>query len=213
MPLLQIADFLVNGAGFSRRLGEADGQHQPMVVDLIRSMLDDADDPLTAPFFENGHPDECSQSCYVCLQRYGNRQYHGLLDWRLGLGFLRAMLDRSYRSGLDGRWSDDREIADWPRLAGQLRDEICRLSPNRRRPVDLGDLNLPSLVQNVNGATTTFVFVHPLWRTNHASREAKWFKSIVRSAGGTTPQLIDTFDASRRPVAALEHARARPIDR
>jgi Lhr-like helicase len=213
MPLLQIADFLVNGAGFSRRLGEAEGQNQPMVVDLIRSMLDDDEDLLTAAFFESEHPNECSQSCYVCLQRYGNRQYHGLLDWRLGLGFLRAMLDRSYRSGLDGRWSDRREIADWPRLAGQLRDEICRLSPNRRRPVELGDLNLPGLVESINGATTTFLFVHPLWRTDTASREAKWFKSIVRSAGGTTPHLIDTFDASRRPVAALEHARARPNDR
>jgi hypothetical protein len=152
------------------------------------------------------------------LQRFGVGGRIGVLDYpalheRLGLACGHADAEASGLGCLDGRWSDRREIADWPRLAGQLRDEICRLSPNRRRPVELGDLNLPGLVESINGATTTFLFVHPLWRTDTASREAKWFKSIVRSAGGTTPHLIDTFDASRRPVAALEHAMARPNDR
>ena len=93
MPLLQFADHLVNGAGFCRRLAEDAGSGSPMVVDLIRSMVKGESDDLVGPFFQQKHRKDCGQSCYVCLQRYGNRQYHGLLDWRLELGFLRALVD------------------------------------------------------------------------------------------------------------------------
>src|SRR5271170_8092591 len=72
-PLLQFADTLVNGAGFSRRLGEFVEGRRPLVANLISSMLDSGDD-LTEPFFNKQHAEECVQSCYGCLQRYGNRQ-------------------------------------------------------------------------------------------------------------------------------------------
>jgi DEAD/DEAH box helicase domain-containing protein len=36
------------------------------------------------------HRQKCDSSCYDCLQQYRNMNYHGLLDWRLGLS-LRAV--------------------------------------------------------------------------------------------------------------------------
>lgn len=211
-PLLQFADTLVNGAGFSRRLGEMVRSRRPLVADLISSMLNPGDE-FTDSFFQAKHADECVQSCYICLQRYGNRQYHGLWDWRLGLGFLRGMVDDGFRCGLDGKWNSYRETSDWPRLASRIRDELCRLSPDRRKPKEFGDQGLPGLVEEAQGQSTSYVMVHPLWSTDPQSLWTRFFKSVAKSAGGRMPYFIDTFDANRRPVAALRNSRERPIER
>lgn len=137
-PMLQFADFLVNGSGFCRRLAEAESDGRPTVLRLVRSMLDDAD-RLVEPFVENGHRADCARACYRCLQRYGNRAYHGLLDWRLGLGFLRAMVDVDHRCGLDGDWTA-RELRDWNRIATTTAEELQRLRPTDRTVVSLGGL-------------------------------------------------------------------------
>ena len=212
LPLLQITDHLVNGAGFSRRLAERDASGQPFVVQLIDSMLNSKTDRLVAGFHEAEHRRTCHQSCYRCLQRYGNRQYHGLLDWRLGLGFLRTMMDPNYRSGLNGNWTDFPEIVDWPEMARNVRDELCRLNSEKRKPVELGDGNLPGLKVDLVGATKFYVLVHPLWLTNPAALNSEPFKSVLRDTNGALTYYVNTFDAGRRPVSALDLARERPFE-
>jgi len=215
LPVLQISDMLVNGAGFCRKLGEIADNKVPLVVDLINSMLAGEGDPLISDFLDERHRDECVQSCYRCLQRYGNRQYHGLLDWRLGLSFLRGMIDEKYACGIDGDWKCAPELQDWPKIAAQLRDEICRLSPSRRSVVQLGSMSLPGLVETRSGsASRYYVMVHPLWRTDVGARRSAIFASISSSLrAGEELFFIDTFDANRRPVSALDHARGRPNER
>jgi hypothetical protein len=212
LPLLQITDHLVNGAGFSRRLAERDASGQPFVVQLIDSMLNSKTDRLVAGFHEAEHRRTCHQSCYRCLQRYGNRQYHGLLDWRLGLGFLRTMMDPNYRSGLNGNWTDFPEIVDWPEMARNVRDELCRLNSEKRKPVELGDGNLPGLKVESVGATKFYVLVHPFWLTNPAALNSEPFKSVLRDTNGALTYYVNTFDAGRRPVSALDLARERPFE-
>jgi hypothetical protein len=211
MPLLQFADHLVNGAGFCGRLAEDTGSGSPMVVDLIRSMVNRRTDDLVGPFLDQTHRKDCGQSCYVCLQRYGNRQYHGLLDWRLGLGFLRALVARDYRSGLDGEWSETSELSDWLAMATNVRDEVRRLSPTKRDAIEIGSLRLPGLRVRSNSETRFYVVVHPFWRTD--VRTAEPFASVYREAGGKEVYFVDSFDAARRPVSALDFARQRPSDR
>lgn len=214
LPLLQMADNLVNGAGFCRRLAEPDSTGEPMIVGLIRSMLKTTpDDKFVADFFTDEHRHTCHRSCYKCLQRYGNRQYHGLLDWRLGLGFLRAMLDERYTSGLDGNWQGYPEIADWPAMATQVRNELCHLNPTKRVPMTLGDAALPGLSVTKSGNTQYFVMIHPLWRTDSVALEHRAFKSIIDRYGRRQVFFVDTFDAGRRPVTALDTAQTRPVER
>ena len=55
LPLLQITDSLINGAGFSRRLAEQDGSGQRFVVQLICSMLNDPNDRLVGRFHAKDH--------------------------------------------------------------------------------------------------------------------------------------------------------------
>lgn len=199
-PLLQIADFLVNGAGFSNRLevGEL-----PLIVQLARSMVySPQHDPLVGSYFAEQHRSTCSQACYECLQRYGNRSYHGLLDWRLGISMLRVFLDGSWRAGLDGDWGGAPETTDWLESAWQFATDIASLSPDRYELASAGQLVLPT-IQSRKG-DRRFVIIHPFWARSAAM-------SIVNDGFDGVTLFIDTFQAARRPqrvlYAALEHAR------
>lgn len=207
-PLLQVADFLVNGAGFSRRLAELD-EDRPRLVKLINSIVNDPDDQLVGPFWAEDHSATCARACYRCLQRYNNRGYHGLLDWRLGIGFLRGLLDPSWRAGLDGRFADWPELADWPALAENAAQEVRRLDPQRRRVEHIGPLGLPIVIRPHAGGTEAYMVVHPFWRLDAGSLAMGSLADSLRATSADTVWFLDTFDVARRPVKALENARSR----
>lgn len=195
-PLLQIADFLVNGAGFCRRLAEGPS---PLIVELMRSLVDSPEtDVLVAPYFDEVHRRNCRQSCYQCLQRYGNRSYHSLLDWRLGLSMLRAMLDSEWSAGLDGNWAAALELADWPAIALEAAIAMRELQPDRYDVQVYGPLNLPEL-RSRKGPPRRFVLAHPFWSYDVVAQ-------MERDHSTVTTMLIDTFEASRRPLRALRTA-------
>jgi hypothetical protein len=172
-------------------------------------MVCDPDDLLVGSYFHLDHSNSCARSCYRCLQRYNNRGYHGLLDWRLGLGFLRSLLDNQGRAGLDGKWNSARELADWPRLAAEAAEELQRLHPNQSRVVKCGPLGLPVLVQSRGGAEVAYVMVHPFWRLDESALATGPLAETVAAAPAREVYFVDTFDVARRPVKALEYARTR----
>src|SRR5262249_23773361 len=130
VPLLQIADHLVNGAGFAARLAAAHGGRS-LIGELVGSILTRPREYPLVDFLradaEVDHPRECDQACYRCLQRYSNQAYHGLLDWRLGLAFLQLLHDPAWRCGLDGKF-DGPALADWIQLARRYAEEMERFS-------------------------------------------------------------------------------------
>jgi hypothetical protein len=198
-PVLQIADYLPNGAGFSRRLSEGD---LPMIVDLARAMVTaPAEDRLVATYLDADHRDRCKAACYRCLQRYGNRSYHGLLDWRLGLSALRIFVDSSWKGGLDGRWDDAVETQDWEADARRLADNIAALSPDVFEVQVLARSKLPAVVTK-RGASERFVLVHPFWSPSGIKRRIEG-----DSFAGRT-MYVDSFQASRRPQRVIELCRA-----
>ncbi len=211
-PLIQIADYLVNGAGFCRRLAQPDGG-EPMVSRLIASMVRDGlADRLVGGFHENEHRTTCTRSCYRCMQRYNNRGLHGLLDWRLGLGFLRLMLDASHQSGLDGQWANYPELCDWPSIAHALAEELRRLDPLNRTVATVGPLDLPVMMRSIGGRREAYVVVHPFWRLDRASLAGGPLGATVAALPATDVHFIDTFDIARRPVMAMDFARDRSPD-
>jgi hypothetical protein len=210
LPLLQIADTLVNGAGFSRRLAQTVGS-APLAQRLIESMVQNADDRLVSSYFAEDHRGTCDRSCYRCMQRYNNRGYHGLLDWRLGLGFLRACLDDRWTAGLDGDWSA-REISDWRGIAVRAAEEIQQLDPVNRSLQSIGTLGLSAVVERKGGTESAFVIVHPFWRLDEASVANGLLGEALQEIAGKKVYFVDTFEAARRPVKATEFAKLRPND-
>lgn len=205
-PLLQLADNLVNGSGFCRHLGRELGKNRTLISDLIVSMVSSPEkDPLIGDFLDSDHRASCPSSCYKCLQRYGNRAYHGLLDWRLGLGFLRCFLDPNYQSGLDGRWEQFPELSDWLAHANQAADELSRLRPAQLTKRVAGPLLLPFLEWRRPSGTENLLIVHPLWRIDPKARNSGPLATTLLQLTGAV-KFVDTFDASRRPVSALYEA-------
>lgn len=206
-PMLQIADTLVNGAGFCRRLTET-GRSEALILELIKSMLNDLEDPLVSTFFEEVHRKECSRSCYRCIQRYGNRGYHGLLDWRLGLSFLRCLLDPQHRVGLDGNFEHYPELRDWPLLAKQAALDIQRLDPDKRKVMFYGPLELPVVLHNSDSVNPeAFIIVHPFWSVmSDTALEIQETLSVIDK--NFSIRFVNTFETNRRLMGALEYVRS-----
>ena len=202
-PMLQIADSLINGSGLCRRLGDDRSDGTPHIIHLIREILQRGDlwplVDLLRVDEEGDHAARCQSSCYRCIQRYGNRSYHGLLDWRLGLAYLRALVEPGYSAGLDTNDQDWPETVGWSARALALAHAVERMRPDSLVAELHGPSGLPSLREQRHGGLV-YLIVNPLWRTDGDFGEAL--------AGGTSVRFIDTFNLERRPLRALEMASA-----
>lgn len=202
-PMLQIADSLINGSGLCRRLGDDRSDGTPHIIHLIKEILERGDlwplVDLLRVDEESDHAARCQSSCYRCIQRYGNRSYHGLLDWRLGLAYLRALVEPGYSAGLDTNDQDLPETVGWSARALALAHAVERMRPDSLIAELHGPSGLPSLREQRHGGIV-YLIVNPLWRTDGDFGEAL--------AGGTSVRFIDTFNLERRPLRALEMASA-----
>lgn len=188
------ADRLPNGAGFTRWMYNHWNE-------LLETAV--ADNPPAGSFVSSlisaSHRERCDSACYDCLKTYRNMVYHGLLDWRLGLAYLRVLKDFRYVVGLDGDFSWP-ELRDWPLLATGLRDSFASFFGYQ--PAVWG--GLPGF--KVGGKPV--IVIHPLWDTRNP---AGILADAVVDCGDTSPLFIDTFNLLRRP--GWSHARIEKMAR
>ena len=145
-----LTDELPNGSGFVRHLFENIGQ-------IIHEVTNKQEgDGYISQIHSNFHLDKCKDACYDCLKVFRNMNYHGLLDWRLGLGLLRIMSDRGYSLGLNGAFKDYIELSDWEENAFTLADNF-----SKSFDFDLiSDHGLPVIKTPTN---LFIIVIHPLW--------------------------------------------------
>ncbi|WP_446892536.1 DEAD/DEAH box helicase [Acinetobacter sp. NS4_7] len=164
LPVLQICDQLANGAGFSQRLSEdTHDSGSPLILKLIESVLFDDEDLLGIKFKTYKHKTSCFIACYKCIQRYGNRAYHGLLDWRLGIAFLRLLYDPQYKCGLDGNFNF-LELENWYDQVERSLANVKMFKPavyTTPKLVDMDGLKLWS-IQDLQSEKIYYV-IHPFW--------------------------------------------------
>lgn len=204
LPVIQISDHLINGAGFCQRLATRDDDGIPIVAKLISSIIADDETYPLKDFLRSddtiNHPSECDQACYRCLHRYNNQKYHGLLDWRLGLAFLRILADSNYSCGVDGDFqSNDAALADWQRLSEKYAHDMIQLSHDGEVRTVRGLHAFRFNKQHPRWA----LIVHPLWDYEN-------LPGIVGAAyddlndSGSSIEPVNTFDLARRQVAVRE---------
>ncbi|WP_439601177.1 DEAD/DEAH box helicase [Devosia sp.] len=206
-PMLQIADSLINGSGLCRRLGQDRSDGKPHIVHLIEHALADQTVWPLADFLrhdEDGdHAARCQTSCYRCIQRYGNRSYHGLLDWRLGLAYLRALVTPGYTAGLDAKDHHYPETAGWNDRALALAESVAGMRPDSL-VAELDPVSRRPVLRERQKGGTTFVVIHPLWRSDG--------EFGAKLSGGRKVKFVDTFNLERRPLRAIEMAQLEQND-
>lgn len=175
-----LSDRLPNSAGFVRQ-----------AFDGFDDLLSEACFPETpgsypAVIQDRGHR-ECDSACYDCLKVYKNMTYHGLLDWRLAVSYLKLLKDSGYRAGLDGDFTAP-ELDGWTETAGKL----CRAFAECFNYQFVQWAGIPGFIAGNN----RFMVVHPLWDTRRATGI---FAEAVAEAGGALDGYIDTFNLLRRP--------------
>ncbi len=106
---------LANGSGFVNRVFET-------WENLIKGVLKPSPDSFCGTLISKEH--NCDSACYDCLKEYSNMAYHGFLDWKLGLAFLRILGDSTYSCGLDGDFNFP-EVSGWLNDADRLADNFA----------------------------------------------------------------------------------------
>lgn len=192
LPFLQIADALPNGSGFCRHLLASE---KVSVTKLIKSMIDDEEAWPRRKVAAEDHTARCETSCYRCLQRYNNRNFHGLLDWRLGLAYLRALVDPGYECGFDENY-EAFEVRDWAANAKALAEQTTTFIPGNKVSTikDRADIPMFTLDSQQNHWG---VIVHPLWNQERLFSDLGLDHRYV---------AIDSFELARRPLNVLQRA-------
>lgn len=203
LPVLQVADELVNGSGLTDRLGQVlPGTSIPVVLDVIQKILKQQQGSPLREMLEPDHMRECVTGCYRCLHRYGNQAYHGLLDWRLGLDVLELLVRPDFVAGLDGDFSSA-GLVSWRQLANRLAEEAVALcAPGGKVEIIAG---LP--VFPLRPAGRRAVVVHPFWSEETILDSVPELAELMISEGLS---IVSTFELSRRMGAVLNKLRENP---
>jgi hypothetical protein len=173
-----LSDRLPNGAGFVRWAHDTLG--------IILNDICMGVNPFAQRLIQPNHLISCDSACYDCLRVYRNMVYHGLLDWRLALSYLKALYDPQYQAGLDGTFINP-ELDSWPQVAEKLRDSF--ISYFNYQPATWGKL------PGFTAEQRKIVITHPLWDTVNPQGV---LADAVAAAGGDV-SYIDTFNLLRRP--------------
>ncbi|MFX0108854.1 MAG: helicase-related protein, partial [Candidatus Hodarchaeota archaeon] len=189
---LVFSDQLANGSGFVNRAFETWDA-------LLDSILAPSQDSFCDIMTSKEH--NCDSACYDCLKEYGNMAYHGFLDWKLGLAYLRVLGDPDYTCGLDGRFKTP-ELSTWL-------DDAYKASSNFAKDFGCKSSRYGILPGVELSPTRKVVIVHPLWRTDHHKQGILAHAAAV--AGGEV-KFIDTFSLARRPGSSYLSL-GEPIDK
>lgn len=175
---ISFSDQLANGSGFVNRVFETWDK-------LLNGILAPSQDSFCGVMISKEH--NCDSACYNCLKEYSNMAYHGILDWKLGMAYVRVLGNRNYACGLDGRF-DTPELFTWLDDARMVRNSFAK--DFDCTPRDYGKL------PGIEFSTKKVIIVHPLWRTDHHKRGI--LADAAAIAGGKV-DFLDTFELARRP--------------
>lgn len=154
-PSLYLSDALPNGAGIVSYLYQ-EGKLEELIKSIINFDSFDTDKTSKEKSFmqsliSENHRCNCLTACQKCLLTYSNRGFHHILDWRLGVGLLRLMIDETYDFGFDVNNRDKyEEFSDWNKIISECAQKFGMTVPEQNKYYCINE-----------GLCT--VFYHPLW--------------------------------------------------
>jgi hypothetical protein len=112
---------------------------------------------------------DCETSCFKCLQYYGNRHLHAILDLELGVDLLRLA---------KGDKLDDL-LGNWQEKARKIAEAFVKEAFRKSTEISIGQGGWPMFEHNGQ----KFLVTHP----------------FVQRVHGNEARIISTFNAKRRP--------------
>jgi len=192
-----ISDSLPNGSGFAKW---AYDNWEEIISEILSTESIGSDSYMGKMISkEHTHGDKnvppCKTACYQCLFSFRNMSYHGILDWRLGLSYLRILHDLNYKCGLDGDFNYP-ELQDWKETAQEEAKKFAKAFGFEYQ--EGGDWELPCITRSDETKNFAIIIYHPLWDINdRVDILARTF--ALAKYSGYIPFGIDTFNLIRRP--------------
>ncbi|SKB15793.1 DEAD/DEAH box helicase domain protein [Planktothrix sp. PCC 11201] len=178
---LVINDKLPNGSGFTQWLAE---HWQEILQEIVNPHANF--DTFAGSIISPQHRQKCDSSCYDCLQQYRNMNYHGLLDWRLGLSLIRVLENSNFQCGLDSDFSTP-DLEKWMEKATTLRNNFCQSFSCI--PEHFGSL------PGFKVGNKTVIIVHPLWNLENPIGV---LADAIATLEPDNIKYVDTFNLLRR---------------
>ncbi len=178
---LVINDKLPNGSGFTQWLAE---HWQEIMQEIVN--INANSDTFAGSIISPQHRQKCDSSCYDCLQQYRNMNYHGLLDWRLGLSLIRVLENSNFQCGLDGNFSTP-DLEKWMETATTLRNNFCQ-------SFSCSSEHFGSL-PGFKVGNKTVIIVHPLWNLENPIGV---LADAIATLEPDNIKYVDTFNLLRR---------------
>lgn len=204
VPLFQLTDFLINGSGYCRELSTTETDGRTMADRLLHSIVENSAEYPLRDFLADEHRARCDSSCYTCLQRFSNQHYHGLLDWRLGFDFIKAMLNPTFSCGIDGDFTLP-WTRDWTTLVHNYVTEMRLFSAVESIVRPVGPLTAFKLRRT---SRVWALVVHPFWDRDSLP---DIFPDVWRelAQAGDEIEPVSTFDLARRQIVVWERLQQR----
>jgi hypothetical protein len=196
-----------NGSGFT-------SQMESELIEVLMRSLNEKENKYAEAIIE--HSKDCSTSCQRCLRSYSNTRYHGLLDWRSAMSYIRILLDPDHECGLDGDFSMP-ELRNWGSEAAMAANAVM----STRNPDEGWEMSkwlcedgshspITVMKDTYVGGTgqKAIIFIHPLW---DQCNPTGILRTVYEEALGEFSEVrfADTFNAIRRPtwtwMNRLEH--------
>lgn len=134
----------------------------------------------------------------LLLKGFRNRQFHGLIDWQLGLELIATMDRPDYIPGISPMF-EGWGLPSWASQADLLATAYCD-SFGSNAPTHVSEGGLHGWVTTDHGDAVLNVVAHPLWNftPNMEGELATRLRGFLGARGATKIRLIDTFNLRRR---------------
>lgn len=195
-----ISDALPNGSGFTEYLFH----HWDEVLATVLDPQHNSGKGLASAVVAAEHVAQCLTACPTCLMEYGNRSFHHLLDWSLGLSWLRLLqLGERYTCGLDpDEWQKHPEIRCYFDNARQWKAKLLEWFDGTY--TQYPDCSGIPVFKTLAEPTRHIAIVHSFWDCNQLAPTGTTLRELQNTLGlgGFTP--IDVFNLERRPAWVLQ---------
>lgn len=182
---ITLGDKLPNGSGFVNWIN----QNWEQILDNVIEPKDPKS--FSHYLLSESHSENCRSACYNCLMSFRNMRYHGLLDWRLGVSYLRILKSSKYLCGLDGNF-------DYPEFKYGVSKKWTDFAFREAEKYSVsfnGNIHKCGELPCISTKNGKILIVHPLWDIHKPTGILA--EAIVEC--NSPPRFIDSFNLLRRP--------------